>query len=121
MFDHFVKLALKGLKHICLCNIKLFKRKRLNCGFLLNRFTSSQNFLLQKELVIGVSRPSNPDKNNLFAASGHRNYAKYSRLYLQEMLSLPDTNPWPNKQFEDGYMLYNVETDSGQHFGLTLL
>ena len=48
-------------------------------------------------------RPSNPDKNNLFAASGHRNYAKCSRLYLQEMRSLSDTNPWPNKQFEDGY------------------
>ena len=30
---------------------------------------------------------------NLFAASGHRNYAECSRLYLHEMLSLPYTNP----------------------------
>ena len=30
---------------------------------------------------------------NFFEASGHRNYAKCSRLYLQEMLSLSDTNP----------------------------
>ena len=37
---------------------------------------------------------------NLFADSGH---AKCSRLYLKEMLSLSDTNPWLNKQFEDGY------------------
>ena len=40
---------------------------------------------------------------NLFAACRHRNYAKCSRLYLQEMLSLSDTNPWLNKQFEDAY------------------
>ena len=40
---------------------------------------------------------------NLFAASGHIYYAKSSRLYLQKMLSLSDTNPWLIKQFEDGY------------------
>ena len=40
---------------------------------------------------------------NLFAASGHRNHGKWSRLYLQETLSLSDTNPWLNKQFECGY------------------
>ena len=40
---------------------------------------------------------------NLFAASGHRNHGKWSRLYLQETLSLSDTNPWLNKQFEYGY------------------
>ena len=41
---------------------------------------------------------------NLFAASGHRNYAKRSRLYLEEMLSLSYTNQWLNKQFEDGFI-----------------
>ena len=40
---------------------------------------------------------------NLFAASGHRNHGKWCRLYLQETLSLSDSNPWLNKQFEDGY------------------
>ena len=40
---------------------------------------------------------------NLFPASGHRSYDECSRLYLHEMLSLSDTNPWLNKQFEDGY------------------
>ena len=39
---------------------------------------------------------------NLFAASGHINYAKCSRLYVQEMLSQLDTNPWLLQQFQNG-------------------
>ena len=39
----------------------------------------------------------------LFAASGQRSYAKYSRLYLHETLILSDTNRRLNKQLEDGY------------------
>ena len=31
---------------------------------------------------------------NVFAASGHHNYAKSGRLYLQMMQDLPLTNPW---------------------------
>lgn len=31
---------------------------------------------------------------NLFAATGHRNYAKSGRLYLQQMLQLDKTQPW---------------------------
>lgn len=31
---------------------------------------------------------------NLFAATGHRNYAKSARLYLQTMLDLSQTHPW---------------------------
>ena len=31
---------------------------------------------------------------NLFAATGHVNYAKSSRLYLQLMLELPTDHPW---------------------------
>ena len=31
---------------------------------------------------------------NLFAATGHINYAKSARLYLQIMLELPVTHPW---------------------------
>jgi hypothetical protein len=31
---------------------------------------------------------------NLFAASGHRNYARSARLYLQTMFGLPKTPQW---------------------------
>ena len=41
---------------------------------------------------------------NLFAATGHINYAKCARLYLQFMLKLPSDYPWLNKYFvENGY------------------
>ena len=33
---------------------------------------------------------------NLFAATGHINYAKSARLYLQLMMDLPETHPWLN-------------------------
>jgi hypothetical protein len=36
---------------------------------------------------------------NLFAATGHYNYAKCGRLYLQFMQQLPETNPWLYEQF----------------------
>lgn len=36
---------------------------------------------------------------NLFTASGHFNYAKSTRLYLQMIKELPDTHPWLNEQF----------------------
>ena len=42
---------------------------------------------------------------NLFAATGHINYAKSSRLYLQLMLELPTEHPW----------LYNYFTEHGFH------
>ena len=38
------------------------------------------------------------DMLNLFAATGHRHYAKSARLYLQLMLELPDTHPWLHQQ-----------------------
>ena len=40
---------------------------------------------------------------NLFAATGHINYAKSSRLYLQQMLELPIDHPWLNDCFLQGY------------------
>ena len=41
---------------------------------------------------------------NLFAATGHFNYAKCGRLYLQNMQRLPETNPWLYEQFsKNGY------------------
>ena len=41
---------------------------------------------------------------NLFAATGHFNYAKCGRLYLQRMQKLPETNPWLYEQFsQHGY------------------
>ena len=41
---------------------------------------------------------------NLYAATGHMNYAKCARLYLQEMLDLKDNYPWLFDQFANkGY------------------
>ena len=40
---------------------------------------------------------------NLFAASGHINYAKSGRLYLQMMRELPDKHPWLYEKFSEGY------------------
>ena len=39
---------------------------------------------------------------NLFAATGHINYARCSRLYVQEMLELPEKHPWLYQRFMDG-------------------
>lgn len=38
---------------------------------------------------------------NLFAATGHNNYAKGGRLYLQLMSALPNSHPWLYEQFVD--------------------
>ena len=41
---------------------------------------------------------------NIFAASGHINYAKCARLHLQDMLQLPLQYPWVYKMFyQEGY------------------
>ena len=40
---------------------------------------------------------------NLFAATGHNNYAKYARLYLQDMKDLPVNYPWLHEQFLNGH------------------
>ena len=41
---------------------------------------------------------------NLFAATGHINYAKCGRLYLQQMLELETKYPWVHEKFaKDGY------------------
>ena len=42
---------------------------------------------------------------SLFAATGHRNYAKSGRLYLEEMLQLQNTQPW----------LYDMFANMGLH------
>jgi len=39
---------------------------------------------------------------NLFAASGHYNYAKACRIYVQQMLDLCDTYPTLHEQFMRG-------------------
>lgn len=36
---------------------------------------------------------------NIFAATGHNNYAKGGRLYLQLMIALPDSHPWLYEMF----------------------
>lgn len=38
---------------------------------------------------------------NLFAATGHINYAKSARVYLQLMLELPNNNPWLYHCFQE--------------------
>ena len=40
---------------------------------------------------------------NLFAASGHINYAMCKRLYLQQIWELEDTHPWLHHKFIDGF------------------
>ena len=45
---------------------------------------------------------STADMLNLFAASGHLNYAKSARLYVQQMMSLSEKHPWIHEQFENG-------------------
>ena len=40
---------------------------------------------------------------NLFAATGHINYAKSARLYIQEMRELQETHPWLFEKFTEGY------------------
>ena len=40
-------------------------------------------------------------KLNLFAATGHFNYAKSTRLYLEIMRQLPADYPWLHNQFAE--------------------
>ena len=66
------------------------------------------NVLLQKEFVCNwynwyLHLQALVKTTNLFAASGHRNSAKCSRLPLQEIHMLSETNTWLNRQFGDGY------------------
>ena len=44
---------------------------------------------------------STTDMLNLFAASGHLNYAKSARLYVQQMVNLGVKHAWLSKQFEN--------------------
>ena len=56
---------------------------------------------------------------NLFAATGHINYAKSSRLYLQLMMQLPSDYPWLYQCFiEKGYHTIRRAVDFGQVYGL---
>ena len=40
---------------------------------------------------------------HLFSATGHLNYAKSARLYIQEMTTLPEEFPWLYQQFMSGF------------------
>jgi regulator of replication initiation timing len=40
---------------------------------------------------------------NLFAATGHINYAKSARLYVQQMIELQQKHPWLKQKFEEGF------------------
>ena len=39
---------------------------------------------------------------NFVCSNRHVNYARSSRMYVQEMLSLAETNPWLSEQFQEG-------------------
>ena len=39
----------------------------------------------------------------LFAATGHNQYAKCARLYLQTMIALPETHPWLHEKLSNGF------------------
>ena len=46
---------------------------------------------------------STKEMMNLFAVSGHLNYAKSARLYIQEMECLHEHHPWLHEQFVNGF------------------
>ena len=52
------------------------------------------NWLIHLQTVHGML--------GLFAATGHVNYAKSARLYLQEMVNLPETHRYLHEQFMNG-------------------
>ena len=55
---------------------------------------------------------------NLFAATGHINYAKSSRLYLQLMQQLPNDHPWLYQCFNDqGFHVVRRSNRYWQHCG----
>ena len=56
---------------------------------------------------------------NLFAATGHINYAKSAKLYLQKMADLETEYPWLYQQFKTKYSIVFVEqTSFGLDYGL---
>ena len=50
---------------------------------------------------------------NLFAATGHINYAKSARLYLQRWESLPETHPLLHAQFINGHHTVQKTSQNG--------
>ena len=48
---------------------------------------------------------------NLFAATGHHNYAKSARIYLQQMLELPQKHPWLFKKFSRDGLFVSRRSD----------
>lgn len=56
------------------------------------------------------------DMLNLFAATGHNNYYKSCRLYLQLMLNLPNSHPWLHEMFAS-CGLHSVRRTEGRYWG----
>ena len=56
---------------------------------------------------------------NLLAATGHTNYAKSARLYVQEIRKLPDTHPWLHSQFMNGHQTIQRTPQNGLESGQT--
>ena len=59
---------------------------------------------------------SSTDMLNLFASTGHYNYAKSARLYIQQMRSLEKEYPWLSEKFLEGD--HAVKRSSGTWNGL---
>ena len=79
------------------------KRKRKNHGFfILNSVIVKEFIVPERSCNWNVHIQSLVKMMNLFAVSGHINYVKCSRLYVKEMISLSETNPWLHQQFENG-------------------
>ena len=56
---------------------------------------------------------------NLFAATGHHNYAKSTRVYLQMMVDLPKSHPWLYEKFSKEDLFVKEVIDTGQGFDQT--
>jgi len=56
------------------------------------------------------------DMLNVFAATGHNNYYKSCRLYLQLMLNLPNSHPQLHEMFASGG-LHSVRRTEGRYWG----
>ena len=68
------------------------QRERILKRFIIVKRTSNWSLHLQ----------STTHMLNLFAASGHLNYVKSIRLYVQQMMFLSEKRPWLHEKFENG-------------------
>ena len=92
--------------------IELYKQYLSNASRTAKLWLQYLHYISVLKLFIRAERTGNWNMHlvatsqmlNLFAATGHNNYAKSSRLYLQLMNDLPKSHPWLFNQFmSNGY------------------